>query len=724
MSISCSSDILKETFPDDVSISDLCDCGRHNRRRFPDCSHYKVPKSRMPLPETDYKSTFKPVENVRKRSSKRPPPTPLKSNQPKMEVTTNQKDDFRDPKVTERTKAFVPEHQYQPPMDHMVATSAYTDDFVTKPIVHEVRRVAPRRDRGENPRFDDHTTNKEHYKHWVSENAMSFGELPSFAGSILFPGKEMVGQTVTQESYTGRFAKRPDAVKLGEANIKLEGGHSMETTHNDTYRMFKGDHRPQRVVPVVQLGTKKSGKFQEETQSKFDYPGYKGRQPAPPKPAVPPKTAIDLKFDNRRCFDTEQKTIYRGHDIMQHPVVKSCKTDGQDYKKPSEKFETETSHQRDYKPIDFTDAHVAKAVMPPMQMAKPDRSFDDRTMSKEFFKDWGVKPRVRYGDFHENKPLVQPFDKFEGQSSMQRSYTPKKGTPVKDFKPEDKGIGREGNIDFSTVYTDTYQKPKVKPCRAEIYLIQRELKRRKQGFELHTKLKTTGKLFKSVFGVSRNHGLLSIVCENSSETVACPLPEVINIASVNYGRTSVMYCPRSGQMNDLNCHSGPEVDRLVRSICEGNSSCSLTSNNVDMLGDPCSNTYKFLEILYSCGNVTMTNATPAPVPRTTPVPILKSEIICQNDTGNITCPIGYAVDILRVNYGRTSMQPCPHRGSLQATNCRSGRYTSDIVRRRCNGRGRCTLTASDVAMAANICPMTHKYIDVTYKCVGTALPVG
>ena len=78
-----------------------------------------------------------------------------------------------------------------------------------------------------------------------------------------------------------------------------QGDHVFDTTHNDTYKGVKGDHR---VKPIVQKATTpagRRGKFNGETQSKRDFPGYAGRQPMPPKPAEPAPTTIDLKFDNR-----------------------------------------------------------------------------------------------------------------------------------------------------------------------------------------------------------------------------------------------------------------------------------------------------------------------------------------------------------------------------------------------------------------------------------------
>lgn len=47
----------------------------------------------------------------------------------------------------------------------------------------------------------------------------------------------------------------------------------------------------------------------------------------------------------RRSFQTEQRAIYRGHDILQNPVPKPIRHDLEDYNPPAVKFETETSNK-------------------------------------------------------------------------------------------------------------------------------------------------------------------------------------------------------------------------------------------------------------------------------------------------------------------------------------------------------------------------------------------
>lgn len=139
--------------------------------------------------------------------------------------------------------------------------------------------------------------------------------------------------------------------------------------------------------------------------------------------------------------------------------------------------------QRDYRPIDLSRAYIARAVVPVQKVQKSDAKFDDHTMSKEFFRNWGPTTRVRYGDFHENRPYMPPTQKFEGESVQQASYTPKKWEPTRDFKPEDKPVNSEGEFDFNTVTHMAYRKPDVKPCRAAVYLMQQELKRQRASVE-------------------------------------------------------------------------------------------------------------------------------------------------------------------------------------------------------------------------------------------------
>ncbi|KAJ8313305.1 hypothetical protein KUTeg_009091 [Tegillarca granosa] len=104
------------------------------------------------------------------------------------------------------------------------STTSYIREFIPKQLLPEIRRVEPRNNYiTTSARFDGQTTTKDHFKQWVTKPVVSFGELPSFTGSILYPKKEILPESCTKESFKGEFAPRPDAIRLAESNIKLEG---------------------------------------------------------------------------------------------------------------------------------------------------------------------------------------------------------------------------------------------------------------------------------------------------------------------------------------------------------------------------------------------------------------------------------------------------------------------------------------------------------------------
>lgn len=61
-----------------------------------------------------------------------------------------------------------------------------------------------------------------------------------------------------------------------------------------------------------------------------------------------PATVVWTHFWNinfRRSFQTEQRSIYKGHDIRQNPMQKAIRHDIEEFNPPSVKFETETSNK-------------------------------------------------------------------------------------------------------------------------------------------------------------------------------------------------------------------------------------------------------------------------------------------------------------------------------------------------------------------------------------------
>ena len=77
----------------------------------------------------------------------------------------------------------------------------------------------------EGGKFQTTTTNSEHYRHWdVHKPVVSFTEMPSFMGSVLFPTNRQEETTsVTRKSFPGAVAKKQEPVKMPDGSIRIEG---------------------------------------------------------------------------------------------------------------------------------------------------------------------------------------------------------------------------------------------------------------------------------------------------------------------------------------------------------------------------------------------------------------------------------------------------------------------------------------------------------------------
>ena len=77
---------------------------------------------------------------------------------------------------------------YEPPDVPLEKNTYYTQEFINKQPLPEIRRFEPPREnfRKSSAKFDGRTTYKDHHKHWVGQKQVPFGELPSFAGNLLF----------------------------------------------------------------------------------------------------------------------------------------------------------------------------------------------------------------------------------------------------------------------------------------------------------------------------------------------------------------------------------------------------------------------------------------------------------------------------------------------------------------------------------------------------------
>lgn len=118
------------------------------------------------------------------------------------------------------------------------------------------------------------------------------------------------------------------------------------------------------------------------------------------------------------------------------------------------------------------------------------------------------------------------------------------------------------------------------------------------------------------------YSLNSIICDFQTKSISCQAGEVIQIRSVNFGRTSTRVC-RSHQ--SVNCYSSGRVTGQIAQACNNKDVCQLTASSQFLGEDPCQNVPKYLDIIYDCDPVptTTTTTTTTTTPATTVKPTVK-----------------------------------------------------------------------------------------------------
>jgi len=199
---------LLASLPDSINcMCEICDCGKcvHSHT----CSRRPKPKtsSGEPFPQTHTHDMFR-AEYVPPRSSKRPPPTPRETDIPPMEFHTNQRDDFIPRPIAMRVPVDPPKPNYDRPTDPLDGVSYYTQEFPPKKLSTPSRVVSLKHDdqirRVNNAKFYADTTSKEHFKQWRPVTNKKVEELPCFTGDLLYPDKEKLPLSTTQQAYPGR----------------------------------------------------------------------------------------------------------------------------------------------------------------------------------------------------------------------------------------------------------------------------------------------------------------------------------------------------------------------------------------------------------------------------------------------------------------------------------------------------------------------------------------
>ncbi|XP_038047944.1 stabilizer of axonemal microtubules 1-like [Patiria miniata] len=476
--------IMGQQFPNFTCICEICDCGRHKHHKNCKRKNRGIRGSGAKCALSHYQQTFKhPDASYQRRLPIIPPPTPRDLDPPHMDFNTIQRSDYQQRVQAKKQQPIKMEEKMERSNAPIEDKTMYRESFPghsSFPAI-KMRRPATQNRKGlRSAKFDSRTSNKEHYKHWVPRPAAAFGELPSFTGSILYPGQR-IGEleSVTRNDFPGNHAEATIAAKKLPDNIVTEGEFDHGTTNRHAYQDMGPQEKTQTIKFASQLTRDKRAKFDGKTQNMRDFPGYRS-QPLPQRAVTPPPATIRLSMDSRIEFVTEQQDQYPGHDTRQHPKPELMLKDPKTYSVPTTKFTTTTTNKMTYKPIDTKDAYSTTRMRPMTNTDRQPGKFDDQTINKRFYKDWGVKPRIRYGDLHEANIYIPPVGHMAAHSETMANFDGKSlAEPTRPFLPATQPAEDQGKQDFRTVHKETYKGLRKPLCKAEAYMLQQELIRRK-----------------------------------------------------------------------------------------------------------------------------------------------------------------------------------------------------------------------------------------------------
>ncbi|XP_040272595.1 stabilizer of axonemal microtubules 1-like [Bufo bufo] len=459
--------------PSSVScICELCDCGRHKHHK--DCKKTQRVRPRGTNGEcyiSHYKATFNVPKYVPLRSSKRPLYTPVPRNLPPMNLVTTQRTEFIPKPIEGRPKPYIPpDGYYQSPEEPLISQTVYGLHYPPKEAERTMLTRPPDNLRPLPASSLQHsTTNKEQYKQWKTERPPQYGELPTLAGSLLFPGDVRDMKTTTQDHFVEKKLKKVEPVKSSQDHLAMEGEHFMTTTHQSTFHPLPLEKK-QIIKESLLKNVIKRSPVELMTKYQSDFSGCHTIEPS--RPALPPTDNLTVNPFYSNDFQTVQRAAYPGWNPLLHPRPE-----------PAQLKEELTAMDRERGGQVEGNTVTKLAFLPheplPKEPSKRPRSvlrpinarFDGTTHSRSVFQDWGIQPRRRYGDPVDGVSM-KPLVKLDSETTTGSTFIPRKGEPMKKHKPAKDNLDLTGDQDFSTVHKETYRTPELPRCRMQVFLDQ------------------------------------------------------------------------------------------------------------------------------------------------------------------------------------------------------------------------------------------------------------
>lgn len=95
--------------------------------------------------------------------------------------------------------------------------------------------------------------------------------------------------------------------------------------------------------------------------------------------------------------------------------------------------------------------------------------------------------------------------------------------------------------------------------------------------------------------------------------------------------------------------------------------------------------------------------------------VIQTVIVCQNGSMELRCPVGI-IKFEKAIWGRTEgASVCPEPRIL--TQCCESKTSEAIVKNKCDGNSKCSISVNSDALGGNPCNGTWKYLEVRFMCI-------
>ena len=449
-------------------------------------------------PETDYQSTFRPINAIQAlacRPALKIPPRvlhTLPSN--KLDLVSINQQDYTRHLFHTKTKSFKPTGLSQVSDTPLGNDTSYKLHYPPRKLLFNppsdtLMRTTFNNKQDLDPHENYVTMNQEMLKGWKGLHFPQPFREPLHVS--FFQGK-FDGQTIARKDFNPEIPikGRPStSFKKIEKSIVTDSDadFAKDTTNRCTYT------RPQTIAREdahLRKDGKKNretleparGKVQDLTQYRIDNPGFQTR-PVRRSACAPAVDSLQLFQGKRNVISEHQASFNSGfYKNLLRPRT-SFKKRGQ-LETNGGFFDGQTSMKTHFQPIPIEDSlaqlqevdklaltigHAYKAGSQVKNDQDHGERFSNNTTNKSHFQKWNVSPRIRHGDKSERVYQPSTKQKFTCVSEAMSSFVPIDVKPSPIFKPIDSSFHDSTETVNKSAYTDDYvpfqvqAKPKC-PC--------------------------------------------------------------------------------------------------------------------------------------------------------------------------------------------------------------------------------------------------------------------